>query len=385
MAFTIITDAERDSRGATTLANQPTIPAQELKREFDAPAKEVIIPKFNTLVGELSAQTAAADIGAVAPEGRSGQTVQEVLNDLSTDLSTVEGDSVTDEERAAWNGKSTVTVNQIKTSGERIATITVNGTGTDIYASVGGGGGGGGGAVNSVNGQQGDVVLSVGNIHDVTITGASDDDVLAYDNGTWKNLTLGDVAISNSYNDLDDQPTIPTVDQTYDSTSTNAQSGVAIAGELVTKADASDVAEKLTGGLFGTATSTTGATVYFDGIDPTKSYKIFANYGNSYNGAPVLYTNVQIQNIGTVAEPNYRVTYTLVNATANQSFKLYEIEGNSSILPYYTGSYTTTPRTVSQTLSTANMSMSQNVTVNPISYSEELNAGGGYTATIGDE
>lgn len=37
---------------------------------------------------------------------------------------------------------------------------------------------------------------------------------------------------SGSYNDLTNKPTIPTVDQTYDATSTNAQSGIAIAGVI---------------------------------------------------------------------------------------------------------------------------------------------------------
>lgn len=40
---------------------------------------------------------------------------------------------------------STVTWNQIKQSGEKIATITIDNTSTDVYASAGGGGGGGGG------------------------------------------------------------------------------------------------------------------------------------------------------------------------------------------------------------------------------------------------
>ena len=39
---------------------------------------------------------------------------------------------------------------------------------------------------------------------------------------------LATVATSGSYNDLADKPTIPTVDQTYDGTSTNAQSGAAV-------------------------------------------------------------------------------------------------------------------------------------------------------------
>ena len=40
--------------------------------------------------------------------------------------------------------------------------------------------------------------------------------------------SLATVATSGSYNDLSNKPTIPTVDQTYDGTSTNAQSGVAV-------------------------------------------------------------------------------------------------------------------------------------------------------------
>ena len=46
--------------------------------------------------------------------------------------------------------------------------------------------------------------------------------------------SLANVAISGDYNDLSNTPTIPVVDQTYDSTSTNAQSGVAVAEALET-------------------------------------------------------------------------------------------------------------------------------------------------------
>ena len=93
MAFTKITQQELNSRGATTLPNQPTIPAQQLKQEFDAPAKEIVAPAVNNLIDELEATSAAASIGAVAPTGRSGSTVKEVLDDISEDLSTVEGSS----------------------------------------------------------------------------------------------------------------------------------------------------------------------------------------------------------------------------------------------------------------------------------------------------
>lgn len=54
------------------------------------------------------------------------------------------------------------------------------------------------------------------------------------DTETTSEVTLATVATSGSYNDLSDKPTIPTVDQTYDGTSTNAQSGVAVASAIST-------------------------------------------------------------------------------------------------------------------------------------------------------
>ena len=44
--------------------------------------------------------------------------------------------------------------------------------------------------------------------------------------------SLATVATSGSYNDLTNKPTIPTVDQEFNATSTNAQSGVAVAGAV---------------------------------------------------------------------------------------------------------------------------------------------------------
>ncbi len=54
-------------------------------------------------------------------------------------------------------------------------------------------------------------------------------------------------------------------------------------------------------------------------------------------------------------------------------------------LPYYEGSYVVDPRKVSQTLETANKSMSDDVVVNEIFYSEVGNVSGGNTAYIGME
>ena len=49
--------------------------------------------------------------------------------------------------------------------------------------------------------------------------------------------SLATVATSGNYSDLNGTPTIPTVDQTYDGSSTNAQSGVAVASALSGKED----------------------------------------------------------------------------------------------------------------------------------------------------
>ena len=95
MSFTKITNAQLNSRGATTLPNQPTISASALKEEFDAPAKNIVAPAVNNLIDELQATTSAANLGAVAPTGRTGATVQALLTDISDDLAAVETDSHT--------------------------------------------------------------------------------------------------------------------------------------------------------------------------------------------------------------------------------------------------------------------------------------------------
>jgi len=90
MGFTRISNASLNSRGATTLPNQPQISAAALKQEFDAPAKNVVAPAVNNLMDELEASTGAGNIGAVAPTGRTGSTVQGVINSVSGDLATLE-------------------------------------------------------------------------------------------------------------------------------------------------------------------------------------------------------------------------------------------------------------------------------------------------------
>ena len=66
-------------------------------------------------------------------------------NDIPTDLADLNDDAthrlVTDTEKSTWNGKSSVGVTQIQSSGTKIATVNVDGTPTDLYAPSGGSGG----------------------------------------------------------------------------------------------------------------------------------------------------------------------------------------------------------------------------------------------------
>lgn len=69
--------------------------------------------------------------------------------------------------------------------------------------------------------------------------------------------SLATVATSGSYNDLSNKPTIPTVDQTYDSTSTNAQSGTAVASAVSNKVDKNSSAQAKAYGTTSAGVETT--------------------------------------------------------------------------------------------------------------------------------
>ena len=56
--------------------------------------------------------------------------------------------------------------------------------------------------------------------------------------------------------------------------------------------------------------------------------------------------------------------------------------GGGGRLPYYTGDYTVIPKVYEQTLETKNKSMTDDVTVEAVPYSEVSNLSGGYTASI---
>lgn len=147
----------------------------------------VTIDEDGTLHSTASGSGTVKSVNNINPDANGNVTVPipDELADLTDDAT---HRLVTDTEKTTWNGKSVVSVTQIKSSGEKIATINVNGTDTDLYASAGGGGGGG--AVDSVNGMTGDVVLDLDDIHDTAISSPTDGQVLGYDSTTskWTNI-----------------------------------------------------------------------------------------------------------------------------------------------------------------------------------------------------
>ena len=87
--------------------------------------------------------------------------------------------------------------------------------------------------------------------------------------------------------------------------------------DYVSSAVSTAVSGKLTGRVFGTATSADGTTVTFSGLDSTKGYALEWDIPDNYNDAPVSISNV--------ARTGTSVTYTVDNATVGMSFRLIEI------------------------------------------------------------
>ena len=64
MAFTKITDEDLLNKGVIGLPDTPGLSTSEMQAKFEQTAREVIIPKFNQLVDDLSNPSAANQIGA---------------------------------------------------------------------------------------------------------------------------------------------------------------------------------------------------------------------------------------------------------------------------------------------------------------------------------
>ena len=414
MGFTKIENEDLNGIGVIGLPDQPGLSTAAMQAKFEETARSVVIPKHNNLIDELEDTTAAGYIGATAPTGRTGATVQAILDDMSAfdkiesggttftatgsdtfkinagsnvtitaltspdkgiqisatgggqstgdmlmsdydsdgsvktaggiksyvttaisgkadsadlatvatsgqysdltgtpslatvatsgsyndltdtptipeDLSDLNDDSthrtVTDTDKTTWSGKSTVAWNQSYNTGQKIATVTIDGTPTDVYAPTGGGGGGGG-DVTSVNGQQGDVVLDIDDINDVTITSIDDQHVLVYNQNSsiWENEALKDVALTGSYNDLTNKPTIPTITDTYDGTSSNGMSGKAVKSAI----DALDVSDSAQSGKYVSAVTETDGKISVTRADlPTITDTYDGTSSNGMSGKAV--------------------------------------------------------------------------------------------------
>lgn len=64
MAFTKITDEDLQNKGVIGLPDTPGLSTSEMQAKFEQTAREVIVPKFNQLVDDLSNPSAASQIGA---------------------------------------------------------------------------------------------------------------------------------------------------------------------------------------------------------------------------------------------------------------------------------------------------------------------------------
>lgn len=85
MAFRKITEGDMLGKGNVGRPDTPGVSTAEMQRILDELPREVLAPAFNELAGQLEAETAAADIGAAAPEGVTAAPagkLQAVLNGL---------------------------------------------------------------------------------------------------------------------------------------------------------------------------------------------------------------------------------------------------------------------------------------------------------------
>jgi len=226
------------------LTNKPTIPAAQVQSDYaqtDSTAVDYIKNKptlfsgnYNDLTNkpDLSIYAESSNLASVATSGS--------YNDLSN-KPTIPAAQV----NADWNASSGVAeilnkpnLATVATTGsyndlsntptipDGVPTVTSSDNGKVLKATYSGGagsyswetesGGGGGGTQVQSNWME------------------TDPTAVSY---IQNKPNLATVATSGSYNDLSNTPTIPTVDQTYNASSTNAQSGVAVASAIIGKQD----------------------------------------------------------------------------------------------------------------------------------------------------
>ena len=245
-----------------SLSNLPKINSHELKGNQSASDLGLMPATTLATVATSGDYTDLSNTPSLATVATSGSytdlsnkpTIPDELSDLTEDTG---HRTVSDTEKSTWNGKSVVAWSQSITTGQKIATVTIDGTPTDVYAPTGGGGGGGG-AVDSVNSQTGTVQLDLGDMMDATFTSlAQNDAVVRNGSNKWVNVPLPAVALSGSYSDLTGKPSIPTVTDTYSGTSSDGMSGKAVKSAI----DALDVSDSAVSGQYVSAVSETDGKI----------------------------------------------------------------------------------------------------------------------------
>lgn len=85
MAFTKITENDTINKGVIGLPDTPNLSTAAMQAKFEELSNDVIIPKFNNLVDELGAKSAAGNTGATIPSGINAESenVQAVLNGIA--------------------------------------------------------------------------------------------------------------------------------------------------------------------------------------------------------------------------------------------------------------------------------------------------------------
>ncbi len=95
MSFTKITDSDITSNGVQSQENKLTGSAQENKKVFDKLIEDVVAVKFNALIDELVAITAAAQIGADV-DGLSSTNVNAALAEVKNIAQQAQQAQITD-------------------------------------------------------------------------------------------------------------------------------------------------------------------------------------------------------------------------------------------------------------------------------------------------
>lgn len=115
---------------------------------------------------------------------------------------------------------------------------------------------------------------------------------------------LATVATSGAYSDLSGTPTIPTVDQTYSASSANAQSGVAVASAITTKADTD----------LSNVTKPYVTETYVNG---TSWYRVYSDGWCEQGGSIAAATNGTVSLLKPFVDTTYKVLISTTSQNAN--------------------------------------------------------------------